>query len=238
MGCWLSKRSLSRLSARLGFVWRRPKLTLTESDPLAAQRQAAMSAVIATYPQAPRLYEDECDIHQLPTLRGQYQRRGQQKEIPTPGSNKKQPVFGFLNVLTGDWHYFLTARKRSVEFLSCLHELYNLYPSGPILLFMDNASIHKSKRTLRWLAHHERLVVCYLPAYSGHPTNPVEKVWWALKEEVCANHMYPCLEAVQDAIVGCFARFSREDALRLTARHNDRCLTPIVLPSEGWLMAA
>src|SRR5262249_35921831 len=87
MGCWLSKRSVSRLIARLGFVWRRPKLTLKESDPLAQVRHEAMAAVIAAYPQAPRLYEDECDLHQLPSLRGQYQRRGQQKEVPTPGNN-------------------------------------------------------------------------------------------------------------------------------------------------------
>src|SRR5579859_79925 len=221
-GCALSLSSIVRLIALLGFVWGRPKLTLKESDPQAQQRQADMDKAIAEYPTAPRLYSDECDIHQLPTLRGQYQRRGQQKAIPTPGNNKKQPVFGFLNVLTGEWHYWMTARKRSVEFVSCLHELYQLHPEGPILLLVDNASIHKSKLTLRWLANHPRLRVCYLPAYSGHQTNPVEKVWWALKDEVCANHLYASLEAVQDAIVGFFARFRPEDALRLTARHNDK----------------
>jgi hypothetical protein len=204
----------------LDFVWRRPKLTLRQSDPQAAERQARIAQAIAAHPDAPRLYADECDIHHLPVVRGQYQRRGHQKEIPTPGNNKKQPVFGFLNVLTGDWHYFLSARKRSIEFLACLHELYQLYSCGPILLFLDNASIHKSKVTVRWLANHPRLIVCYLPAYTGHQTNPVEKVWWALKDEVCANHLYACLEAVQDAIIGFFARFSREDALRLTASNN------------------
>lgn len=222
LGCVLSLSSVVRLIMLAGFVWRRPKLTLKESDPQAQARQEAIDQAIAEHPQAPRYYEDECDIHQLPTLRGQYQRRGQQKEIPTPGNNKKQPVFGFLNVLTGEWHYWMTARKRSVEFVSCLHELYQLHPQGPILLFVDNASIHKSKLTLRWLANHPRLKVCYLPAYSGHQTNPVEKVWWALKDEVCANHLYASLEAVQDAIVGFFARFRPEDALRLTARHNDK----------------
>lgn len=220
LGCRLSLSSVTRLIGRLDFVWRRPKLTLKQSDPLTQEREEALAQAIAAHPQAPRLYGDECDVHQLPVVRGQYQRRGQQKEIPTPGNNKKQAVFGFLNVLTGDWHYFLTARKRSQEFLACLHELYCLYPSGPILLFVDNASLHKSKVTLRWLANHERLIVCYLPAYSGHQTNPAEKIWWALKEEVCANHLYACLEAVQDAIVGFFARFSREDALRLTANKN------------------
>jgi transposase len=219
LGCWLSRASMTRLIVALSFVWTRPKLTVKADDPEGAEREAAVAAVIAAYPTAPRLYEDECDVAQLPVVRGQYQRRGQQREIPTPGQNKKQAVFGFLNVRTGEWHYFLTRRKRSVEFVGCLHELYHHYPSGPILLFVDNGSIHKSKLTRRWLANHPRLLVYYLPAYSGHKTNPVEKVWWALKDRCAANEMYASVEAIQDAIHAFFSTFTRETALRLVARH-------------------
>jgi transposase len=239
LGCALSKSSVVRLIGLLGFVWGRPKLTLKESDPHAQARQEAIEQAIQAHPQAPRLYADECDIHQLPTIRGQYQRRGQQTEVPTPGNNKKQPVFGVLNVRSGQWHYFLSARKRSVEFIGCLHELYKLYPEGPILLFVDNASIHKSKMTLRWLAHHPRLLVYYLPAYSGHQTNPVEKVWWALKDEVCANYMYACVEALQDAIIGFFARFTPAAALRLTAQHKGKAAEPTsAVPDKALPVAA
>lgn len=225
LGCWLSRSSLTRLIDRLGFVWTRPKLVTRGEDPEAALRKAQIAAVVAAHPTAPRLYEDECDVHQVPVLRGQYQRRGAQREVATPGTNRRQSVFGFLNVGTGEWHYWLTLRKRSVEFLTCLHELYRLYPTGPILLFLDNASIHKSRLTTRWLANHPRFMVCYLPAYSGHKTNPVEKVWWELKAEVMANAIHPCLEAVEEAIVTFFAGFSRERALRLTARHHPEITT-------------
>jgi transposase len=239
IGCALCASSVVRLISSLGFVWRRPKLTLRQTDAHAQQRQEAIAEAIQAHPQAPRVYEDECDIHQVPTLRGQYQRRGQQKQVPTPGTNKKQPVFGFLNVVSGQWHYFLTARKRSVEFIACLHELYKLYPEGPILLLVDNASIHTSKLTCRWLANHPRLLVYYLPAYSGHQTNPVEKVWWALKDEVCANYMYACLEALQDAIIAFFARFTPEAALRLTARHKAEAPEAAsVVADNALLMAA
>jgi putative transposase len=220
LGCCLSRASLMRLISALGFVWTRPKLIVKEGDPEAEPRMAAITAALAAQPEAPRLYEDECDMAQLPVVRGHYQRRGQQREIPTPGQNKKQAVFGFLNVLTGEWHYFLTRRKRSVEFVGCLHELYHhRYPTGPILLFLDNGSIHKSKLTCHWLANHPRLLVYYLPAYSGHKTNPVEKVWWALKAECAANQMYASVEAIQDAMHAFFSTFSREAALRLIARH-------------------
>jgi hypothetical protein len=229
---WLSKSSLTRLIARLGFVWSRPKLGVRHADPEELTREE-MNQITATaarvYPGAPCLFGDECDVHQLPVVRGQYQRRGKQTEVPTPGTNCKQPVFGFLEARSGEWHYFLTARRRSRDFLECLHELAKRYPTGPILLFVDNASIHKSKVTLRYLANHPRLVVCYLPTYSGHKQNPVEKVWWALKEEVAANYMWPSLEALQDAVHGFFATFTPEAALRLTHRadpQSGRAATP------------
>jgi transposase len=219
LGCWLSVSSLTRFIRRLGFVWTRPKLITRGQDPLEAERKRAIAAVLAAYPQAPRLFEDECEVHRVPVVRGQYQRVGEQRTVATPGTNCRQSLFGFLNVLTGEWHYWLRARKRSIDFLECLQDLYRLYPQGPILLFLDNASIHKSKVTLRWLRNHPRFIVCYLPAYTGHQTNPVEKVWWALKDAIAANAMYSCLEAIEEAIVSFFATFSREDALRLTAHH-------------------
>ncbi len=217
-GCWLSPGAMAALLRRLKFGWRRPKLAVKGEDPQAEARRTAMEAARAAHPGAIELFADECDLLTLPVVRGQYQPLGEQAEIPTPGTRHKRGVFGFLEIKTGTWHYWLKARKRSVEFLECLHELLWLYPTGTILLFVDNASIHKSKLTLRFLAHHPRLVVCYLPSYSGHKQNPVEKVWWALKAEVAANYMWPSLEALDDAIHGFFARFSPEKALRLTRR--------------------
>ncbi len=35
-----------------------------------------------------------------------------------------------------------------------------------------------------------------------------------MKDEVCANRPYPCIEVVEDAIVAFLASFSRNDALR------------------------
>ena len=218
LGCLVSPRTMARLIRELGYRWRRPKLTVKAEDALAVERLAIMEAARGAHPEAVELFSDECDVLTLPVVRGQYQPVGEQWEIPTPGTRHKHGVFGFLNVRTGAWHYWLKARKRSKEFLECLHELLWLYPKGTILLFVDNASIHKSKVTLRFLSNHPRLVVCYLPTYSGHKQNPVEKVWWALKEEIAANYLWPSLQALEDAIHGFFAELSPEKALRLTRR--------------------
>jgi DDE superfamily endonuclease/Winged helix-turn helix len=235
LGCLVSPRTMARTIHSLGYRWRRPKLTVKAEDALAAQRIAVMEAARAAHPEAVELFSDECDVLTLPVVRGQYQPVGEQREIPTPGTRKKHGLFGFLNVRTGAWHYWLRARKRSKEFLECLHELLWLYPTGTVLLFVDNASIHKSKVTLRFLANHPRLVVCYLPTYSGHKQNPVEKVWWALKEEIAANYLWPSLEALEDAIHGFFAELSPEKALRLTRRADPKAdPQPTLAPDLAW----
>jgi transposase len=217
-GCDLSLPTVTRLMRRLGFVWRRPKLVLKQGDPHRDEREAAIAQALAAHPDAPHLYADECDLHQLPVVRGQWQPKGSQTAIATPGRNQKQPIFGFLEATSGQWHYWLTLRKRSLDFLSCLHELNKTYAPGPLLLFLDNATIHTSRTTRHWLANHPRFQVCYLPAYSGHQTNPVEKIWWALKNQCAANCLYPSREAIQDAIAGFFAWLTPADTKRLTAR--------------------
>lgn len=220
--CSLSLGSVARLIRHLGFVWRRPKLGLKlweGAEEARAMSREIVAAARAVYPEAPCLFADECDVHQVPVVRGQYQRPGEQREVPTPGSNRKQPVFGFLEVTSGAWHSFFTERKRSEEFIGCLEGLARHYPEGTVLLFVDRASIHQSEATLRWLEEHPRFVMIYLPPYSGHKSNPVEKVWWAMKAEVAANHLYPDLEAVRTAIERFFARFTRAAALQLTASY-------------------
>jgi putative transposase len=226
-GCSLSITTLTRLIDDAGFVWCRPKLALKQDDPLAEQRARAIAEAIAEHPMAPRLFEDECEMHQVPVIRGQYQKRMEQRTIATPGNSCRQPIFGFLNTLTGQWHYWMPQRKRSVEFVACLHELHQVYTEGPILLFLDNASIHKSKLTLRWLENHPRFIVRYLPAYSGHQTNPVEKIWWALKNDCAANRMYECRHAIQDAIAGHFAWMKPEHFIKLTNRTKPNSNKPV-----------
>ncbi len=143
-------------------------------------------------PTATLLAEDEADMQLLPILRatpapdagaGVWQRVGQQVRIPTPGQNAKRGVFGALNLRTGEWFYQLAAHKRSADFIAFLGRLVAAYPTGLIYVLVDNASIHTSKAVQQWRVAQGRVVLLYLPTYSGHRLNPVEKVWWALKDK-------------------------------------------------------
>jgi putative transposase len=211
----VSKTTLRRAVHAAGFVWSRPKLALPHKpDPCAAQKAAQLQAALAD-PQGTVLAQDECDCHLLPVLRAMWQRRGEQVRIPTPGQNAKRGVFGALDLRTGRWFYQLTEHKRSVEFIAFLTTLLTAYSQGVIYVIVDNASIHTSKAVKAWLEAQPRLQLIYLPTYSGHQLNPVEKVWWDLKDCIAANHGFKTLAELDQAIRKYFTNMTAKAILAL-----------------------
>ena len=215
-GITLSRTTVRRVLRRLDCCWRRPRHALRH-DPEAHAKMDALAARIFATPTAAVVALDECDIHLMPVLRAMWMRRGQQVRIPTPGGNRKRAVFGALDLETGACHYAITARKRAVEFVAFLEQLLAAYPDRPLLLALDNASIHTATFVRTWLAEPPSVELLYLPTYSGHEENPVEKVWWRLKDKVAANRLHGSLEDLVATVHAFFASFTPEDALRLTA---------------------
>lgn len=200
---------------RVGFHWTRPKLTPAHRhDPPATEKEALWAEVLAKA-EATVIAEDECDIHLLAVLRAMWQRVGEQGRIPTPGQNAKRGIFGGVNVRTGEWFSLVTARKRGVEFLNFLTRLLTAYPRGPIYVSVDNASIHTSHAVKAWLTAHPRLPLVYLPTYSGHRLNPVEKIWWDLKAHIAANRCFKSLAELEAALDRYCISLTRLRVLRL-----------------------
>jgi transposase len=217
LGAALSPATVRRAVLDLGYRWRRPKHVLPE-DPAAREKMWALFERVTRAPaSAAILCEDECDVHLVPVLRAMWMRRGQQAAVPTPGTNRKVAVFGALEPATGRWTYELYRRKGAIEFIHFLERVLAAYPDRPVLLIADNAGFHKARPVATWLEAHPRLELLFLPTYSGHRHNPVEKVWWRLKQQVAANRLHGSSDALATAIRGYFAGFTPEAALRLAA---------------------
>jgi transposase len=87
---------------------------------------------------------------------------------------------------------------------------------GTLYVILDNASIHHSQATRTWLAQHPRLHLIYLPTYTGHHLNPVEKVWWELKRTVAANRNFTQVAQLEATVQRCLDGFRPAALLRLT----------------------
>ena len=62
----------------------------------------------------------------------------------------------------------------------------------------DNCKIHCSKALVKWLVLNPRIQMVYLPTYSGHLLNPVEKVGWQLKRYIAANRNFRSFDDLDD----------------------------------------
>lgn len=112
-------------------------------------------------------YEDEVDIHLNPKIGADWQRRGQQKRVVTPGKNEKYYLAGALHSGTGKICLVGSSSKNSGLFISMLKHLKSTYRRAKtITLIVDNYIINKSRETLRWLKMNPKFIFVYQLVYS------------------------------------------------------------------------
>ena len=137
------------------------------------------------------VYEDEVDIHLNPKIGLDWMNCGTQKEVLTPGQNKKRYLAGALNADTGELIVVEGERKNSDLFLKLLEKLKRKYADAKrIYVILDNYRIHSSKIVNAALAHHlSNITLEFLPPYCPNE-NRIERVWKDLHDEVTRNHRH------------------------------------------------
>lgn len=153
---WVSVRTIGRMlttiGARHGMARPTPRPEWTK-----ATKRSRVRRILATVHSRPKteraFYADELDVHLNPKIGRDWMLARIQKEVVTPGKNKKRYVYGALGVDNDDLVYTTSAHKNSTGFIAFLEHLRAVYPRATkIHLILDNYVIHKSKQTLRYLA--------------------------------------------------------------------------------------
>jgi transposase len=156
------------------------------------------------------IYQDEMEIHRHPTLAQMWARVGRQPQVPAPGKNEKQVVYGGVNYKTGKLIYTLAATKCGASFLLFLMAMVKSYAGQKIVLVFDYGRFHTTKTVLAWLAaHRDQIEIYWLPPYCPS-LNLIERLWGHLKRTILANVLYASL----DDLVAAF----RTGVRRLTGR--------------------
>jgi transposase len=196
-GVRVSQATMSRLLKRIGARRGRPRPILRCPWPKARQRRhlRSIERLIAGLPKNEvALYADEVDIHLNPKIGYDWQLRGQQKQVLTPGQNAKRYLAGALDVRTGQVRWVTARHKCSGLFIDLLRHLARTYRyARRIHVIVDNYSIHSSHQTTLALAGVPRITLHFLPPYSPE-FNPIERVWLDLHAEVTRNHRCPTID--------------------------------------------
>jgi hypothetical protein len=135
---------------------------------------------------------DETTLTLDPPLRACWMKQACQKRIPAtqPGTRQKVHIFGGYDWVRDTITWTRAERKNSSYFIEFLeHLLVDEYPTGRVVMVMDNASYHKSAPALAALSLFEHwILVVWLPPYCSD-LNPIERFWRHLKDLACANKL-------------------------------------------------
>jgi transposase len=189
----VSRETIRRWLHQAELVWRRPRPVLRPRDPQREVKLQVLRRLLAGLgDDEVALFEDEVDLNTNPKIGSMWMRKGQQATVETPGTNDKRYLAGSVSWRTGA--LIVTAGNRRdgelfVQHLDALRRRLRRY--RVIHVICDNARFHVAARCrkvqeyLRAWGHRIRLQ--YLPTYAPE-TNPIERLWWHLHEEVTRNH--------------------------------------------------
>jgi putative transposase len=190
-GLRISPETVRRGLHRMQFVWRRPRPVVGPCDPDHAAKLRRIQRLLTRLPAHETVvFQDEVDIHLNPQIGSCWMRRGEQAEVITPGNNEKCHLAGSLHWRTGRLLLSAPGRRRnSVLFLNHLDDLRERLRSySKIHVVCDNAQFHRSRAVADYLARWgHRIELHFLPTYAPE-TNPIERVWWHLRETLTRNH--------------------------------------------------
>jgi putative transposase len=140
---------------------------------------------------------DESTLGWLPILIACWMKRGCQKRIATPGQQQWRHLFGAYNWATDEVVYQISAQRNSESFIAFLDHLVQLHSKErPLVIVLDNGSIHRSQTTQAAFALLENeLLPLFLPKYCSQ-LNPIERYWKHLKALACADKLFSDMQAL------------------------------------------
>lgn len=187
----VSTETLRRWLHREGLVWRRPRPVIDKQDPEGPKKLRAIRQVLRHLgPDEVAVFQDEVDLNLNPEIGSCWMRKGQQSHVQTPGNNHKRYLAGSLDWRTGEMISTLGPKRNGDLFVAHLDDLVCELGGQfeKIHVILDNAPFHDCKQVNEWLAlHGQKIELHFLPKYSPK-LNPIERVWWHLREQVTRNH--------------------------------------------------
>ena len=114
--------------------------------------------------------------------------KGKQKLIKTYGKHESLKLTGIIDYETGKVYVEESEEFNAEIFLKFLQKTLELYPTGKIVIILDNSKVHHANLLEDFLDRNRRLKLEFLPPYSPK-LNIIEGLWGWLKD-TCVNNVF------------------------------------------------
>jgi transposase len=202
----VSRETVRRCLRQADLVWRRPRPVLRPRDPRRAEKLRKIRALLRQLPaNETAVFEDEVDVNTNPKVGAMWMPKGEQAVLETPGTNVKRYLAGSLHWRTGELVLSEPGKQRNADlFLAHLDDLRRRFRRYQVIhVICDNARFHDPERCRKvrdYLARWgHRIRLHFLPTYAPE-TNPIERVWWHLHDEITRNHRCQDIEQLLDLV--------------------------------------
>ena len=168
------------------------------------KRMAMIRALIDTLPADQAcVWEDEADIDLNPRIGADWTLPGEQRLVPTPGTNVKRYFAAAMDARTERLVWVKGERKNSRLFIELLKKLRIEYADRAVIhVVLDNYGIHSSQQTRSWLAEFGgKFRLHSLPPYDPDDNRIERKVWREVHANVTTNHRCTSIERLCDEVV-------------------------------------
>ena len=136
------------------------------------------------------MFEDECMIRDYQAIQRTWFEKGKQRIITTTGKHRGVKLLSTVDYATGKIVWHEDEEYTAKTFLVFLQKVVADYPTGKIVIVLDNARIHHAKLLQPFLNKmKDRLELVFLPPYSPQ-LNIVEGLWKWLKSDIINNVFY------------------------------------------------
>jgi putative transposase len=209
-GVKASAETVRRCLHNEDLAWRRPRPVPGKLDPRREYKLRKIRELLKYLPEnEAAVFQDEVDLNLNPEIGCAWMGRGEQAEVVTPGTNVKRYLSGSMSWRSGELVVTRGVKRNAELFVGHLDDLRRTFRRyKKIHVICDNARFHTaagSRLVGEYLAEHgERVVLHYLPAYSPQH-NPIERVWWHLREEITRNHTCRDIGQLLDLTMGWIA---------------------------------
>ncbi len=189
----MTEGGLSRLLRRLDLRYRRGQEHLHSPDPDYDAKMAAVAAARAEADAAPGrvifVYQDEFTCYRRPSVAEAWHPEGgpgRPAELGQKANNERR-LIGALDAVDGRLFCWQRSRADVGTLIRYYAALAEAYPEADrVYVAQDNWPVHFHPRVLEALEG-TKVRLLRLPTYAPW-TNPIEKVWRRLKQEVLHQH--------------------------------------------------
>ncbi len=189
----LSKSGLSHLLDRLRVRYRRGQEHVHSPDPEYEAKMAAVAAARAAAAERPGavilVYQDEFTAHRRPSVAPAWHGEGGPGRPAELGHkmNTERRLIGALDAVDGRVFCWQRAHADVATLIRYYRALEGAYPAAEVIyLAQDNWPVHTHPRIREALAT-TKIQLLPLPTYAPW-TNPIEKLWRRLKQELLHQH--------------------------------------------------